>query len=111
MGVNGVREGKNVAMQYLAFYLSTEMGQTVVDETGLKGHYDFSGQWDLARGIVAAAPPPPPGFSGASPQELGRGTGTSVFDALRKQLGLRLEKAKVPATQIVIDHVEKLGEN
>jgi uncharacterized protein (TIGR03435 family) len=110
MGINAVREGKNVAMQYLAFYLSTEMGQTVVDETGLKGHYDFSGQWDPPG--MAPPPPPPPGAGGA-PMEMvmSRGTGITVFDALRKQLGLRLEKAKVPAPQIVIDHIEKLSEN
>jgi uncharacterized protein (TIGR03435 family) len=113
MGVNGAREGKNVAMQYLAFYLSTEMGQTVVDETGLKGHYDFTGQWDPP-GLASMPPPPPPGGPGAAPMSemvVSRGSGITVLDAMRKQLGLRLEKAKVAGTQIVIDRIEKLGEN
>jgi uncharacterized protein (TIGR03435 family) len=31
--------------------------------------------------------------------------------ALRKQLGLRLDKTKVPSPPIIIDHIEKLSEN
>jgi uncharacterized protein (TIGR03435 family) len=113
MGFTGAREGKNVGMQYLAFYLSTEMGQTVVDETGLKAHYDFTGQWDPP-GLASMPPPPPPGGPGAAPMSemvVSRGSGITVLDAMRKQLGLRLEKAKVAGTQIVIDRIEKLGEN
>ncbi len=34
-----------------------------------------------------------------------------IFDALRKQIGLRLDKTKVPSQQIIIDHIEKLSEN
>jgi len=34
-----------------------------------------------------------------------------VFEALRKQLGLRLDKAKVPAQKTVIDHIEQLTDN
>jgi uncharacterized protein (TIGR03435 family) len=44
-GPGGSRQGKNLSMQYLAFYLSQELGQTVVDQTGLKGQYDFNVKW------------------------------------------------------------------
>src|SRR5450432_3625080 len=109
MGPGGVHDGKNVSMQYLAFFLSTELGQAVVDDTGLKGHYDFSAKWDVP-GAMSAPPPPPPVPGGGPPlSEIMAsriaGAGIPVFDALRKQLGLRLEKAKVPAQQLVIDHI------
>jgi len=106
-GSAGEHLGKNVAMQYLAFFLSQEIGQPVVDQTGLKGHYDFSVKWANS-GVVAMPPPPPPG---ATPDTVWRPSppsGISVFEALPKQLGLRLEKAKVPEPQLVIDHIEKL---
>ena len=113
-GPGGAHDGKNVSMQYLAFFLSGELGQAVVDDTGLKGHYDFNAKWDMP-GVMAAPPPPPAPGGGPPLSEIMNsriaGAGIPVFDALRKQLGLRLEKAKVPAPQIVIDHIEKLSEN
>ena len=113
MGPGGAHEGKNVRMQYFAFFLSTELGQAVVEDTGLKGHYDFNAKWDVP-GAMSAPPPPPPAPGGGPPLDemmVSRSAGIPVFDALRKQLGLRLEKAKVSAQQIVIDHIEKLSEN
>jgi uncharacterized protein (TIGR03435 family) len=114
-GPDGARQGKNVAMQYLAFYLAQEVGQPVVDQTGLKGHYDFKVRW--GNDGPMPMPAPPPGASpGAAPagqwQMVNPGpSGLTVFEALRKQLGLRLEKAKVPEPQLIIDHVEKLADN
>jgi len=48
-------------MQYFAFYLSQDLGQTVVDQTGLKGHYDFNVKWgyDGPIMVVPAAPSSP----------------------------------------------------
>jgi uncharacterized protein (TIGR03435 family) len=72
----------------------------VVDRTGLDGHYDFtlefSGAWR-------------PG--GAYPQPLSDGktdTAPSLFDALRQQLGFRLEEKKTQLDFLVVDHVEKI---
>jgi len=110
-GPTGAYEGKNVSMQYLAFFLSTDLQQTVVDGTGLKGHYDFTANWDTGAMLAAPPPPPPPGAPGPQEMMVARSPGATVFEALKKQLGLRLEKAKVPAQHIVIDHIEKLSEN
>jgi uncharacterized protein (TIGR03435 family) len=35
----------------------------------------------------------------------------SIFDALKQQLGLKLEAQKGPVDYFVIDHVEKPAEN
>ena len=55
-------------------------------------------------------PPPPPGMMGA-----GAAVGSAsepvdsltIFEALEKQLGLKLEKQKRNAPVIVIDHLEQ----
>jgi len=106
---DGSRQAKNVNMQYFAFYLSQELGQTVVDQTGLKGHYDFKVKWGFDGPMMVA--PPPPDSTGAVDLPVAPQLGASVFEAVRKQLGLRLDKAKVPTQKIVIDHIEKLIEN
>jgi uncharacterized protein (TIGR03435 family) len=113
-------------MQYLAFFLSQVLGQTVVDKTGLTGHYDFAINWGitpiampLPQGQVPGAPGViaiPAGPSGAAPDPslpmaLSESPLAGIVDALREQLGLRLDKTKVPSQQIVIDHIEKLQEN
>jgi uncharacterized protein (TIGR03435 family) len=38
-------------------------------------------------------------------------TGPTLFDALKKQLGLRLDAAQVPVEHLVVEHIEKLTEN
>ena len=81
----------------------------VFNATGLEGAYDFtlsfSKKGDDTRTIPA---PPPSGESAgaiASDPTLG---GMSFYDALQKQLGLKLEKRdKVPIPVLVIDHVEQ----
>lgn len=108
-GPGGERQGKNASMQYFAFYLSQQFGQTVVDQTGLKGQYDFTVKWGSDGPMMM--PPPPPGSTGGAELMASAPSGLTVFEALRKQLGLRLDKGKVPTTQIVIDHIEKLAGN
>jgi uncharacterized protein (TIGR03435 family) len=105
-GGPGMYRGKNVAMQYFAFYLSQQLGETVVNKTGLTGHYDFNVEW-----AIPPMPAPPPGGAEAPMMMSLADMNAGVFDALRKQLGLRLEKGKVEATQIVIDHIEKIAGN
>ena len=63
---------------------------TVVDQTGLKGSWDFELKW-TGRGQLAAA--------GAD--------GITIFDAVDKQLGLKLEPQKIPMPVIVVDSVNQ----
>jgi uncharacterized protein (TIGR03435 family) len=65
-----------------------------VDQTGLKGRYDFKLQWTMDEAQTAAAD--------ASP---------GLFTAIQDQIGLKLERVKAPADTLVIDKVERPGAN
>jgi bla regulator protein blaR1 len=68
----------------------------VVDETGLKGNYDF------VLSDVSLRPPPPGDANGPSQEPV-----MSMFSALPEQLGLKLVPAKAPVEVLVIDRVEQ----
>ncbi len=82
---------------------------TVVDGTGLKGSYDFTLSFSSADKILPT--------SGNAGNSSGAGGSTangsepngalSVFDAVNRQLGLKLEKTKRPYPVLVIDHIEE----
>lgn len=60
----------------------------VVDQTGLKGTYDFV-------------------LNGVSMQPVTDESATSIFTALQEQLGLKLVPQKAPVEVLVIEHVER----
>jgi uncharacterized protein (TIGR03435 family) len=109
--VDGVHNGINVTMPYLAFFLSTELDRTVIDKTGLDGGYDFKVEWYTERGPGAAVTANPTDAVPMEFRQAPRPTGPTVFVALQKTLGLRLDAAKVPTEKLVIEHIEKLTEN
>ncbi|HEY1336088.1 MAG TPA: TIGR03435 family protein [Bryobacteraceae bacterium] len=90
-------------------YLRTE----VVDTTGLEGGWDFTFSFSPigalnggggGRGGDAGAG----GAAPASPSDASDPSGAlSLFDALNKQLGLKLESKKRPMPVLVIDHLER----
>jgi uncharacterized protein (TIGR03435 family) len=103
-GRGGIINGTRVPMEYLCYWLGQVLrndDRQVIDKTGLKGNYDFT---------LSFMPELPPGFEKANlpPEFLER---PSIFDALRAQLGLKLEAQKGPVEYYVIDHVEKPAEN
>ncbi len=72
----------------IAAAMQPEVGnRKVVDQTGLKGHYDLSLDWTREGPATADAAPP-------------------FFTALQEQLGLRLVSTKGPVEVIVIDSIE-----
>jgi uncharacterized protein (TIGR03435 family) len=79
----------------LANMLIGVVGAPVIDQTGLKGNYDF----DLKFA-------PPPGVSREGDDAL-----PDVFAVLQEQLGLKLEAITGPAEVLVIDQAEKPTEN
>lgn len=92
------------SMVYFAWRLGQLMDLPVVDQTDLKGEYDF--KLTYTREL-------PPQFKegdryNGQPIDT---SGPSVFEAVREQLGLKLEKKKGPVEVISIDHVEKLSGN
>ena len=84
----------NASMPELALMLLSSVDRPIVDQTGLKGRYDFQLKW-LTDDIHAADPDAPPG----------------IFTAIQEQIGLKLEPVKAPADVLVIDKVERPGAN
>ena len=90
---------KGDAMSDLANFLSNQLGQLVTDATGLGGRYDYELTFVMEPGGRAAGPD---ATGGAGPE-----FGVSLIDAVRDQLGLRLEKKKGQVETLVIDHIER----
>ncbi len=96
-----------VAYRSLAWSLSGPLQRPVIDQTGLTGTFDVHLRW--ARD---PAPPTPGRESDAGAPDTSSGTAApSIFDAVEKQLGLKLEAGRGPVEYLVVDHVEKPGEN
>lgn len=97
----GTATGEGVTMARLAGFLSTprlNLALPVVDQTGLDGSFSFILKWTPERPLSdkpenktpeADAPPP-------------------IFIALQEQLGLKLEKHKVPLEVVIVDRAERV---
>jgi len=85
---------------------------SVLGATEIKGSWDFTLSFssaNLTQGTAEGGAVPPAGASAApnaSPTSEPNGALT-LFDAVRKQLGLKLEKQRRPASVLVIDHIEE----
>ena len=82
---------------------SGEVDKPVVDRTGLSGKFDYTIVY--TPGENGSPGPPDPNAPPPDPQ------GTPFLDAVRQQLGLRLEPSKGSIRSLVIDHVEKPSPN
>ena len=78
---------------FARFLMQGVPDRQIVDQTGLKGKYDFS---------LTYAPDP------LAPDA---GTALDIFHAVMQQLGLKLESTKAPVDVIIIDHVEQPSAN
>jgi uncharacterized protein (TIGR03435 family) len=81
---------------------------SVADKTGLTGTYDIDFTLEFAEGFAPVAQPRGGGGGGA-PQP--RQFVTPAAKALEDQLGLHLERGKVPVEYVVVDHIEQPTEN
>lgn len=101
--------GRNSTMPSLAnviYVLGSRAGEVdkpVVDRTGLAGKFDYTVVY--TPGENGSPVPPGPSAPPRDPQ------GTPFLDAVRQQLGLRLESSKGPLRSPVIDHIEKPSPN
>jgi uncharacterized protein (TIGR03435 family) len=100
----GKLAAKSTPMDYFAFGLGMILDRPVLDRTGLKGGYDFELSW---------TPDLPAGFpeGGQINGQVVDTSGPTIFAAMEKQLGLKLEAQKGPVEILVIDHAEKPVEN
>lgn len=95
-GGNGWQSSQftNASMSDLALILNFHADRPVVDQTGLKGRYDFKLKW-LTDDNHASDPGAPP----------------MLFTAIQEQLRLKLEPVKAPADVLVIDSLQRPGAN
>jgi uncharacterized protein (TIGR03435 family) len=84
-------------MSQLARALGMMLGQTVVDQTGLTGGYDFELKFSIDG--LPGTPSGPPGTPGPASDP----NAPTVFAALREQLGLRLDARRTMVPFVVID--------
>ncbi len=85
---------RDATMGQLSGSLSGILGQPLLDHTGLTGRFDFTLAWVSE--------------SAASQDPIGP---TTPLDALRDQLGMKVESTKGPVKILVVDKVEKPSEN
>ncbi len=81
-GKNGHLAVQALPMSTVAEILSQQLNRTVVDQTGLTGDYDFTLNW--------------------APND----KEPSIFTAIERQLGLKLESQTASIEVVVIDHAE-----
>lgn len=105
LGPNGMRDGGRrqrapgrytslgQPMKPFVDALTMELKTPVVDRTGLTGFYNYTLHW---------APETETPSADDAPQ---------IFTAVQEQLGLKLERTKVPMQVLVIDHLERPSTN
>lgn len=94
---------RDVTLDVVAHVLSMltgELGRPLVDKTELTGRYDVTIEW--ARDRKPSANPDAP---------LPAPDGRTFVDALRDELGLKLEPSKATLPVLVVDKVERPSEN
>jgi uncharacterized protein (TIGR03435 family) len=85
---------------------------TVLDKTGLQGGYNFTLSFSSVNNILNGGGPsssaPRTAADGAADQGASDPNGAvSLFEAVRRELGLKLEKVRRPVPVLVIDHVDE----
>jgi uncharacterized protein (TIGR03435 family) len=102
--VNAIANGrqlvtaKHMAISDLIDVFTFPLGSHVVDKTGLTGKYGIRLQF-AGSAVPGSVLSPGVGEEGSAP---------TIFDAVEKQLGLKLVKTKAPLDTLVIDHVDKI---
>lgn len=101
--------GRHESVSSLVRMLSDRLGRPVVDETGLKGKYDFDMEFAPNQVLLVVAPDGGPSPTGTDPGRDGLASPfPSISQAVQSQLGLKLEPKKLPVEIIVVDQAEKV---
>lgn len=87
---------KRVTMAQFADALTGQLDRPVIDRTGFSKTFDTHLEWSP---------------TDVSPDAPGDNVGPSIFTAIQEQLGLKLEARKGPVETLVVDYIEKPGEN
>jgi bla regulator protein BlaR1 len=92
---------RNTTMALLASGMSMTVGRPVVDRSGITDRIDYRLEWTPESNG--------PGIAGEEVQPDPHPV--TRMDAVRDQLGLKLQSTKAPVQTLVIDHIERPTEN
>ncbi len=107
LGTTLMGGSRDVSMDVLAGTISEALagplafGRPIIDKTGLTGRFDFTLEWAHERRTPAGSDSP----VASDP------IGPTPLEALRDQLGLKLQSTKASIPILVIDKVERPSEN
>ncbi|HEY3740898.1 MAG TPA: TIGR03435 family protein [Bryobacteraceae bacterium] len=107
IGNRARRRESNQSMADLVTILSLDMDSPVHDATGLTGKYDIELHW-VHQDDMRAPPPPQLQHGGTIHSDPDAPFGPNVFEALKTQLGLKLEQKKGKADVLVVDSLSKI---
>ena len=97
-----VLPARNATMaDFVAMMQRAMMDRPVVDETGLKGRYDFDLEWA----------PDETQFGGELPRAPSDAQAAPLFTAIREQLGLEFKATRGPVDALVVDGAERPAED
>jgi uncharacterized protein (TIGR03435 family) len=104
--------GRSKTLSWLASWLSRRLNIPIIDATGLEGEYDFSLTYALTPDVIGMGPgriavgpsaPAPESAEAASPKSQ-----PPLWDAIQRQLGLKLEPARnLPVEVVVLEKANK----
>ncbi len=90
--------GNKSTMAGMATMLAIFLRQPVIDETGLRGFYDFDVRWE--------APPGAPSSNGLGAEGM-----SQLISVLKDKFGLQLSSAPGPVEYWIVDRLEQPSEN
>lgn len=99
--MNAEVTGQAASMDMLVQKIRGWFSREVVNDTGLKGTYDFKFKFHWGKGVDRA-----PEFDDPADS-----AGTDIFTALERQVGLKLVRRKGPVEILVVDHVTRPSSN
>jgi len=86
----------NISMGEMALLMRFYLDRPVVDQTGLKGRFDFQLRWTTDEALAAG---------------MNNTVAPGIFTAMQEQLGLKLEPLKTKIDVMVIDKLQRPGAN
>jgi uncharacterized protein (TIGR03435 family) len=114
--INRVLHCQNITLaefgRQLTFQAAGYIYSPVLDDSGLKGRYDFTLSFSSADRVQSSGPAAAAGSSSGGSQSASLAPddpngAISLFDAVHRELGVKLEKVHRPVPVLVIDHINE----
>jgi uncharacterized protein (TIGR03435 family) len=102
---------KNTSLAELADYLQNTaylyVDHPLVDATGIQGGWNFTLAWTGRNYVEGAQRPNPDAQAGGVSQSSADPSGTTLFEAIEKALGVKVVRQRRSIPVIVVDHVDE----